>query len=384
MTTEVTSADWRYRIVADTGNLFWALQLAGWFGLSVITYVSLSLPYNQFELSYLAHNIGQSILGIFLTLPLRYLYRAIWGWPVWRRVLTAIGAALLFAICWAVLRLLMFMAMTGETGVWADFGGWSYPSIFVFVTWAALYHGIKYYQLLQREREMLLEYEARQRREAMDMIIAKSETRDAQLKLLRYQLNPHFLFNTLNSVMALITGARQEDAKSMLAKLSAFLRFSLESDGKYVVPVEEECAALELYLDIERVRFVDRLSVEFDIDPEVTRLAVPSFLLQPLVENSIKHAIGKSEAGGTIRISASASDKMIRIAVEDSGSGDPDQDLQSSAEDGPEGTGVGLRNTRERLKNLYGDRSTVELARSMLGGLRINISIPAVEVLQYD
>ena len=384
MTAEATSADWRYRIVADTGNLFWALQLAGWFGLSVITYVSLSLPYNQFELSYLAHNIGQSVLGIFLTLPLRYLYRAIWGWPVWRRVLMAIGAALLFAICWAVLRLLMFMAMTGETGVWADFGGWSYPSIFVFVTWAALYHGIKYYQLLQREREMLLEYEARQRREAMDMIIAKSETRDAQLKLLRYQLNPHFLFNTLNSVMALITGARQEDAKSMLAKLSAFLRFSLESDGKYVVPVEEECAALELYLDIERVRFVDRLSVEFDIDPQVTRLAVPSFLLQPLVENSIKHAIGKSEAGGTIRISASASDKMIRIAVEDSGSGDADQDLQSSAEDGPEGTGVGLRNTRERLKNLYGDRSTVELARSVLGGLRINISIPAVEVLQYD
>ena len=384
MTAEATSADWRYRIVADTGNLFWALQLAGWFGLSVITYVSLSLPYNQFELSYLAHNIGQSILGIFLTLPLRYLYRAIWGWPVWRRVLTAIGAALLFAIGWAVLRLLMFMAMTGETGVWADFGGWSYPSIFVFVTWAALYHGIKYYQLLQREREMLLEYEARQRREAMDMIIAKSETRDAQLKLLRYQLNPHFLFNTLNSVMALITGARQEDAKSMLAKLSAFLRFSLESDGKYVVPVEEECAALELYLDIERVRFVDRLSVEFDIDPQVTRLAVPSFLLQPLVENSIKHAIGKSEAGGTIRISASASDKMIRIAVEDSGSGDADQDLQSSAEDGPEGTGVGLRNTRERLKNLYGDRSTVELARSVLGGLRISISIPAVEVLQYD
>ena len=384
MTAEATSADWRYRIVADTGNLFWALQLAGWFGLSVITYVSLSLPYNQFELSYLAHNIGQSILGIFLTLPLRYLYRAIWGWPVWRRVLMAIGAALLFAICWAVLRLLMFMAMTGETGLWADFGGWSYPSIFVFVTWAALYHGIKYYQLLQREREMLLEYEARQRREAMDMIIAKSETRDAQLKLLRYQLNPHFLFNTLNSVMALIAGARQEDAKSMLAKLSAFLRFSLESDGKYVVPVEEECAALELYLDIERVRFVDRLSVEFDIDPAVTRLAVPSFLLQPLVENSIKHAIGKSEAGGTIRISALASDKMIRIAVEDSGSGDADLDLQPSVEDGPEGTGVGLRNTRERLKNLYGDRSTVELARSVLGGLRINISIPAVEVLQYD
>ena len=216
------------------------------------------------------------------------------------------------------------------------------------------------------------------------MIIAKSETRDAQLKLLRYQLNPHFLFNTLNSVMALITGARQEDAKSMLAKLSAFLRFSLESDGKYVVPVVEECAALELYLDIERVRFVDRLSVEFDIDPAVERLAVPSFLLQPLVENSIKHAIGKCEAGGVIRITARASDKMIHIAVEDSGSGDRDQDAQLITEGEAEGTGVGLSNTRERLENLYGDRGKVELVPSTLGGLRINITIPAVAVLQYD
>ena len=91
MTVEATSADWRYRIVADTGNLFWALQLAGWFGLSVITYVSLSLPYSQFELSYLAHNIGQSVLGIFLTLPLRYLYRMVWIWPVWRRVFVALA-----------------------------------------------------------------------------------------------------------------------------------------------------------------------------------------------------------------------------------------------------------------------------------------------------
>ena len=162
----------------------------------------------------------------------------------------------------------------------------------------------------------------------------------------------------------------------MLAKLSAFLRFSLESDGKNVVPVAEECAALELYLDIERVRFVDRLSVEFDIDPAVERLAVPSFLLQPLVENSIKHAIGKSEAGGLIRITARALDKMISIAVEDSGSGDRGQDSQFTTECEAEGTGVGLSNTRERLENLYGDRGKVELVPSALGGLRINISIP--------
>jgi len=113
-------------------------------------------------------------------------------------------------------------------------------------------------------------------------------------------------------------------------------------------------------------------------------LAVPSFLLQPLVENSIKHAIGKSEAGGVIRITARASDKMIHIGVEDSGTGDRDQDAQLITEGEVEGTGVGLSNTRERLENLYGDRGKVELVPSALGGLRINIAIPAVEVLQYD
>ncbi len=379
-TATESPVDWRNPL---TGNLFWPLQVMGWLGLSIITYLSLSLPYNQFELSYLTHNATQSLLGMLLTLPLRYCYQRIWHWPVWRRVVVAVAAALLLSALWAVMRLVIFMALTGETGLWPDFGGWLFPSIFVFVTWAALYHGIKYYQLLQRQRQTLLEYELRQRREAMDMIIAKSETRDAQLKLLRYQLNPHFLFNTLNSVTALIAAERHDDAKSMLAKLSAFLRFSLDSDGKYVVSLSEECDALELYLDIERVRFADRLEVEFSIDPAVSQLAVPSFLLQPLVENSIKHAIGRSEEGGKIRVSAQAIDQGIQIRVEDTGNAEAASRGDSAVLEKVDGAGVGLRNTRERLKNLYGDSGDVSSSRSELGGLQINITMPAVEVLQY-
>ena len=379
MKAELASTDWRYRMVASSNNLFWALQLAGWFGLSVLTYLSLSLPYSQFEVSYLAHNVAQSALGLLLTVPLRYLYRWIWFWPVWRRVLLAVLLALAFAVLWAAARLLLFMAMTSESGLWSDFGGWLFPSIFVFVTWAALYHGIKYYQLLQRQREMLLEVEAKQRREALNLMELKSLARDAELRLLRYQLNPHFLFNTLNSVTSLIASNRLADANQMLLKLSSFLRFSLENDGSQFVSLEEECKALRLYLGIEEVRFADRLQVEINVEPRVEKFGVPSFFLQPLVENSIKHAINKNEEGGKIKVTASLVDDLVSLFVEDSGSGNASIDTEINCTE-KAGAGVGLRNSRERLKGLYGARACLSTSQSQLGGLKVSISFPVVEV----
>lgn len=379
MKAELASTDWRYRMVASSNHLFWALQLAGWFGLSVLTYLSLSLPYSQFEVSYLAHNVAQSALGLLLTVPLRYLYRWIWFWPVWRRVLLAVLLALAFAVLWAAARLLLFMAMTSESGLWSDFGGWLFPSIFVFVTWAALYHGIKYYQLLQRQREMLLEVEAKQRREALNLMELKSLARDAELRLLRYQLNPHFLFNTLNSVTSLIASNRLADANQMLLKLSSFLRFSLENDGSQLVSLEEECKALRLYLGIEEVRFADRLQVEINVEPRVEKFGVPSFFLQPLVENSIKHAISKNEEGGKIKVTASLVDDLVSLFVEDSGSENASIDTELNCTE-KAGAGVGLRNSRERLKGLYGARACLSTSQSQLGGLKVSISFPVVKV----
>ena len=208
-----------YQVTSDPNAQFWVMNLLGWFGISLITYFSLSLPYNQFELSYLAHNVLQSVVGLILCLPMRYLFRACWAWPTPLRIVISVLAVLVLSTSWAAARLLLFMAMTGERDLWNDFGGWLFPSIFVFLTWAALYHGVKYHQLLQREHEQLLMLESQQRREALKRTEAESAARESQLQLLRYQLNPHFLFNTLNAVTALISTRRAEEAKNMLFRV---------------------------------------------------------------------------------------------------------------------------------------------------------------------
>lgn len=369
-----------YRATSDPNTQFWALNLLGWFGISLVTYLSLSLPYDQFELGYLGHNVAQSTLGLFLSLPMRYVFRAIWNWSFFWRVLVGVTTVLALSASWAVLRLLLFMVMTGERELWGDFGGWLFPSIFVFLAWAALYHGVKYHQLLQREHENLLALESQQRQEALKRAQAESEVRDAQLKLLRYQLNPHFLFNTLNSVTALINVSRAADAQKMLLRLSNFLRYSLESDDKITVPLKEEIDAASLYLQIERARFFDRLTVEILAAPHLMEVMVPSLFLQPLLENAIKYAISQSETGGTIRVEVREEQAgMLQILVEDSGPGKQAAELVSI----PERTGIGLANTRARLENLYGEDFSLRLEESPLGGVRITATLPMYGALTH-
>jgi LytS/YehU family sensor histidine kinase len=257
--------------------------------------------------------------------------------------------------------------------LWADFGGWYFPSIFIFGCWAAFYHGIKYYQLLQAERDQLLTAEATQKEEVLRRISAEAAVKEGQLTLLRYQLNPHFLFNTLNSIYALIDQGAGERASAMLLNLSQFLRYSLEHGANRSVPLAEEVDAVKLYLAIEQVRFSDRLMVDFDVNEAVNDALVPSFLLQPLIENAIKHAIAQAEQGGSIRISGYATDDRLNLVVEDSG---PDRrpDNQTAVV----GSSVGLANVRERVATLHGDRGQVILGESALGGFRVNLSFPLV------
>lgn len=367
-----------YRLVRDDDMLFWLLQSVGWIGISLLTYLSLTVPYEQYELPYLAHNVGQSVLGFLLSIPLRYLYRAIWNWGGLVRVAVVLSSAITLAVLWSALRLQLFMTMTGEQGVWSDFGGWLFPSLFVFFTWAALYHGIKYFEFLQREHELAIRAESAQRQEALKRMKAEAQTKAAQLRLLRYQLNPHFLFNTLNSLSALITARRGEDANDMLLKLSTFLRFALERDDMSLTTLREELMAIELYLDIEKVRFSDRLTVEITVAPDAYRCNVPSLLLQPIVENAIKYAIAKSVKGGKITVDARLDGGSLVLIVDDTG---PDQDAGSGVDaDVPgeeSGVGIGLQNTRERLMTLYGEQFAVSNERSPLGGMRVCISIPA-------
>ena len=368
-----------YRLINDDGTLFWLLQGTGWVGISLLTYLSLSVPYDQYEWSYLAHNVSQSALGFLLSIPLRYLYRAVWHWGIYLRLVVVLGAAIVFALAWAALRLTLFMVMTGEEGLWSDFGGWLFPSLFVFFTWAALYHGIKYYQFLQREHEVAVRAESAQRQEALRRIKAETEAKEAQMHLLRYQLNPHFLFNTLNSVSALVTSGRADDANRMLLNLSTFLRFSLEQERVSMTTLREEITALELYLDIEKVRFSDRLELILQIAPEAYRCNVPSLLLQPLVENAVKYAISKSETGGVIQIAASTNGSALNISVEDSGADSGAMEDRESSSSAAAGIGLGLQNIRERLETVFGSLAYCRSTTSPLGGMRIEVCIPAEE-----
>jgi two-component system, LytTR family, sensor kinase len=367
--------------VTQPSNAFWVLHVAGWLGISLLTYLSLSLPYDQFEASYLAHNIAQSVLGMFLSLPMRYLFRWIWHWSLVARALMVVFSTVLLSAFWASARLELFILMTHErVDLWEDFGGWLFPSIFVFATWAALYHVIKYYQLLQGEQQNLVRLESERRQEALKLARAEAAARDAQLRLLRYQLNPHFLFNTLNSVAALINSDRTVDAGAMVNRLGKFLRYSLEDHETNVVTVADELNAVKQYLEIEQVRFSDRLKISVEVDEAAKRCQVPSLVIQPLVENSIKHAFGRAERPGEIRIGVRRELSQLVITVEDSGPADRSlKEMQRIADTMLQHPGVGLANTQARLANLYGEYSSVSTDISNLGGIKVMLSIPANE-----
>jgi len=358
-------------VLRNRTALFWIFQLAGWTGISLVSYFSLNLWYNQPEAEYIAHNILQSVLGILVSWPMRPIYRRLWHVSLLPRLLITALVVLLLSLVWAFMRLLLFLYLTDETGLWSDFGGWYFPSIFIFISWTALYYGVKYYDLFQGEHETLLRLESERQREAIRRIRAESDAREAQLKMLRYQLNPHFLFNTLNAIYALVAANKKESAGQMILNLSSFLRYSLEKESVQRVSLAQEIKMLHLYLQIEQARFAERMRVTVDIDPAVEDCEVPSLILQPLIENSIKYAIASSEEGGRIRIVGSQDRGRLSVSVEDSGTPEG-----ADPEEIAKGTGVGLRNIRERLSVQYGSDFDLDISESELGGKMVTLLLP--------
>jgi two-component system, LytTR family, sensor kinase len=222
---------------------------------------------------------------------------------------------------------------------------------------AAVGQGLRYYREAQNEKVRVSELSAR--------------LSAAQLAALKMQIQPHFLFNTLNSIAALI----QEDkdaAELMITKLSDFLRMTLHSSGAPVVTVKEEFYFLKTYLEIEKVRFAERLSVKFVHNAEVLPAKIPNLLLQPLVENSIRHGINSRKESGFIRISAVRVENRLHIEISDNGK-ILEKNLNSSATGG-----LGLKNTAERLKQIYGADYKFKIAGNSGGGTTVEINIPFV------
>lgn len=349
-------------IISQNRNYqFWVLQAIGWSGWVVLFTIRdfyWSQSFDRFGLL-----IVDAIAGMLLTLMLRYIYRAFWEQPLVTRIIVVLVASYIAAAIWQPIKNYSQFAYYDEFDKIAEYGFMAYIngilgySYFLMLGWSGLYFGIKYYQLLQDERQKSIK--------------AESMAHQAQLRMLRYQLNPHFLFNTLNAISTLILEKDTNTANAMVSKLSNFLRYSLDKDPMKKVDVEHEINTMKLYLEIEQVRFDDRLTVEFDIEDRARKALVPSLLLQPLVENSIKHAVANREAGGKIKISARVFAGDLLLEVSDNG---PGIEMQNGKL--PEFSGVGIANTQHRLQELYGSKHSCRFSQALPHGLCVEIRIP--------
>jgi signal transduction histidine kinase len=346
-----------HQLFRNRGRLFWILNVAGWTGYGLAAWLG-ALAHEKPE-AYFLVILASAVSGFIGTLPLRVLYRQLWSRSVVMLGTATLVACYVIAFGWQWLRNVLYYDWVKND--WQpehlmDYVGGVLGSFYIMLCWSGLYFGIKYYQQLQEQTEQTLK--------------AVAAAHQAQLKMLRYQLNPHFLFNTLNAISTLILDGSNKTANLAVSRLSDFLRYTLESDPMKRVTLGSELDALDLYLKIEKVRFGDRLIIEKDIEKQAEKGLVPSLILQPLIENAIKYAITPSEEGGTLRISARVQQGTLALQLSDTGPG------LGNGNNGQKSSGVGLRNTRERLQHLYGDAQAVTLAPNKPSGLTVTINIP--------
>jgi hypothetical protein len=221
---------------------------------------------------------------------------------------------------------------------------------------------------------VILQTQAAVRERDLQLAEARSLAQAAQLTALRLQLNPHFLFNTLNAISSLIVTGRNRDGEAMLSKLCVFLRTALVSDGRSEVTLGEELETLQTYLEIEAIRFGDRLTVEFAAAEDLLELPVPNFILQPLVENAVKHGVAPTSRPVIVRVGARREGADLILSVSDNGGAGP----QAGEAPRGAGTGVGLDNARRRLEVIYGPRARLEaLAHDDGFTVLIRLPVPA-------
>lgn len=349
------------------GKQFWIFQLLGW-SVWVLMLVLRDLIFVPVEYIFPRALVStlSALAAMVITAGLRLLYRLVWERGFVVRFLVgwfgSLAAALILQPFQNYIALLPFgeLISLGDANAEDLLEGLYRNSFPLMLLWSGLYFIIKYYQLFQAEKEKSLRSEAL--------------AHEAQLLMLRYQLNPHFLFNTLNAISTLVLSEANEKANEMLTKLSKFLRYSLDHSPLDKVSLAHELETSKLYLDIEKVRFAERLRLEFDIEKRAEQAMVPTMILQPLIENSIKHAISKSESGGTISIVARVERGRLRLEVSDDGPGLPESEEQSDMLSLTQG--VGVSNIRNRLQQIYGDEHTLSFYNAKSGGLTVAVEIP--------
>jgi two-component system, LytTR family, sensor kinase len=322
-------------------SLFWLLQIVGFCGYAIDRWIQGPEWFFPGGLAYI-------VVAFALTLCLRPIYHNVWekSPSVWQ-----IGVIVFFcSILTAYLWLLLSMAIFRQLG-WMEprtlpldqyllqtlKGTLTHHKPFLFLSWSALYFGIKYWRQSQEKQQLALR--------------AAALAKEAELQMLRYQLNPHFLFNALNSACALI---RENPARAemMIGELAELLRHTLTNGKGGDVPLSLELEAARNYLDIEKLRFEDKLIVNFDIEPKAGEYAVPSMLLHPLVENAVKYGMQSSPIPLRVEILAHALNGDLRLEVVNTG---------NWIEDNGHSTNIGIENVRQRLRQAFPERHRFDL-----------------------
>lgn len=309
-----------------------------------------------------AWNFPNFYLWMLLTPLVGWLGRLTASHSWWRFFALHVPASIIVAFAQTTLMLLIYWPLRGVVAQPAAFGA-LFHGEFIYAFHLAL---LTYWLMLVVLRGM--ESQRRLKDERLRASRLETQLVQAQLQALRTQLQPHFLFNTLNAISALAL-ADPAQAKLMIARLSDFLRLTLEQQHSPQVPLSRELQLLECYLGIQRVRFQDRLTTHFDIADEANNAAVPNLILQPLVENALRHGLLAKTTGGALHISAAREGGTLRLRVEDDGLG--------LADDAAEG--IGLGNTRERLRVRFGEAAALDLLRRPEGGTRAEVRIPFEE-----
>jgi len=340
----------------DKNRAFWILQSIGWSGYFFLR--TLSGFANNLGWMLLVHTLLLTATGYSLTLLMGSLYRRLIRMkPLWTLILSlaaVVVASTIFSVIetWSVATFLK-PDFKPQGVAWLG----ALPLDFALLAaWTALYYGINYFLLLEDQIRL---------RERLE-----SQASSAQLAMLRYQLNPHFLFNTLNSISTLVLLKQTERANAMLARLSSFLRYTLANEPTAKVTLAQEVETLKLYLEIEKMRFEDRLRPHFKIESETIGARLPSLLLQPLIENAIKYAVTPAENGADIWMTARREGEAVRLEVADNGNGEGAEIAASPS------TGVGLANIRDRLSQAYGAAHRFETKQNDRGGFSVIIEIP--------
>lgn len=332
--------------VKDKLPSFWTIQFVGWivyFVAIYITFLTVAAPERFLYLFYLKG--FRALTGFFLTSAfLRPIYlRAAGKLSIQSLVLLVLTLAIFFGFVWTAIEG-VYVWQTSETFDLAIYTARS-PRLaldyaMTLTAWSALYLGVKNWWSWQKERE--------------NALASAALANKAQLEMLRYQLNPHFLFNALNSIRASVD-EDAKNAKEMITRLSEFLRYSLTGESAKRISLGEEIEAVRNYLAIEKIRFEEKLEVEFDVEKRAEDFKVPAFLLNPLVENAVKHGLRTSAKPLEIKIAARLADERLILEVVNSGK------LENGANGS--GTKIGLKNVRERLEKLFGAGGKFEIVQ---------------------